>query len=874
MSPLILNITRIKIGFKNRLHILIILIFNTFLGNLNAQNKSKNEIVNDTVSTTKNQTPTPKEQLDDVVETNADHIRNDLPKKMTYLNKNAKISYQDMVINADYISIDWNTGNVFARGKLNEKGRVIEPVITEQGGKKYETDQFNFNYKSRQAIAYNARTEESEGIIVAEKTKKINDSIFYMRRGKYTTDEYFLQKKDTIADYYLLAPTIKLIKGKKKSQVITGPIQMYIEQVPTPLALPFGILPFSDKRSAGILIPSFGERQDVGFFLNGLGYYQPIGQHFDVKILADFFTKGSWNLRPEVNYKKNYRYSGNFSSEVGATVRGIKGLADYSKSSTYRIGWRHQQDAKANPYFTFSASVDIVSNRFYNNTINNNYIFNQSVLNTQQNSTLSATKRFLTLPITITSTASYSQNFADGTVNLRLPQMNVAINQFYLFRPKNGGVRQGLLENITVNTGFNFSNFVNNVKQENMFTSTMWNNMQTGLQNNIGLTTNTNLLRYFTFSVSASANNVLTNKYLTRAYNPLTNAVENTYHKSISGFSVFSASTSLQTTLYGMLNFKKGAFIEKVRHMMIPSIGLTYQPDFGEPRWGYFRQYYNAQGALTPYSIFDGGLFGSPSTGMIGALTYNISNNLEMKVRSKQDSVGVKKIKLFETLNVSGAYNFAAKSFKWSMINVSGQTSFMDGKLSLNSSLVIDPYKTTYDANGTGTRTEEFGGFNVQGFNVQLAVPLSESLFNKDQKKPSERYKSKGEIRYENYFFDDHGYAHFAQPWTLNLNANYAYTKGTTRFGNSVASLGLTGTLKLTPYWNISGSTNYDFITKELAYTRLGFHRDQRSFVIDFNWVPFGRYKVYDFFIGIKANILRDALKYRDRSFTDPTANF
>ncbi len=873
MSPLIINTKRIKIVFKNILQILIILIFNNFLAKLNAQNLPKNERVTTVVS--KNDTViTKNEELTDIVDFTSDFQRTEPPKKMTYLIKNAVVTYQDMKIMADYISINWSTGKVFARGREDENGKIIEPVITEQGGKKYETDYFDFNYKTKQAIAYNARTDESEGVIVAEKTKKVNDSIYFMRRGKYTTDEYFIKKKDTIADYYLLAPNIKLIKGKNKSQVITGPIQMYIERVPTPLALPFGILPFSDKRSAGILIPSFGEKQDVGFFLNGLGYYQPIGEHFDVKVLVDFFTKGSWNVRPEVNYKKNYRYSGNFNSEVGTTVRGIKGLDDYSKSSTYRIGWRHQQDSKANPYFNFSASVDIVSNKFYSNTINNNHIFNQRVLNTQQNSTISATKRFLTLPITITGAASYSQNFADNTVNLRLPQMNVAINQFYLFKPKNGVTREGLLENITVNTGLNFSNFVSNVKEQDMFKAKMWDNLQTGLQNNISLSTNTTIAKYFTFSLSAQANNVLTTKTLIRNYNPVTNELENVYNKKLAGFSTFSTSASLQTTLYGMLNFKKGAIIEKVRHMVIPSIGFTYQPDFGTPNWGYFRNYFNANGELTPYSIFDGGIFGSPSTGTVGAMTYSIGNNIEMKVRSKQDSTGIKKVKLFESLNLSGGYNFAAKEYKWSMINVSGQTSLFDGKVSLNSSLVIDPYETVYNDLGVGTRKENFGKFNLQGFNVQFAVPLSEAIFNKDKKKVEELYNTRGEIRNENYYFDDNNYAHFSQPWTLNLNANYAYTKGGTRFGNKVASVGVDGSIKLTPFWNINGSTHYDFITKKLAYTRLGFHRDQRSFIIDFNWVPFGQYKVYDFYIGIKANILRDALKYKDRSFTDPGAKF
>ncbi len=871
MTPVYLNIKRIKVGFKNRLLILIILIFNSFLAKTNAQNLSENKIVNDTIR--QSDTVMVKEEpLVDVVKTKAENIRNDIPKRMTYLSKKAQIIYQDMQIDADYISIDWDKGMIYARGETDEKGKIITPAIATQAGKSYEYNEVNFNYKTKQAIAYNARTEESEGVIVAQKTKKYNDSVFFMRRGLYTTDEYFLKKKDTLADYHLLAPNIKLLKGKNKSSVVTGPVQMYIEQVPTPLIMPFAILPFSDKRSAGILIPSFGERQDVGFFLNNFGYYQPIGEHFDFKVLFDIYTKGSWGVRPEVNYTKKYKFSGNFSGDLGTTVRGIKGLDDYSKSQTFRLSWRHTQDTKANPLFNFSASVDVVSSKFYNNTINNNYIFNQNVLNTQQNSSLSITKRFLNLPVTITGAARYSQNFATGNADLRLPEMNVSIAQFYLFKPKNV-VREGLLENINVNTGFNLTNFVTTTESE-IFRKAMWEKMQSGLTNNLALGTNTTIAKYFTFSLGANATSALTTKTLTKKYNPVTNVVDEITNKNVAGYSTFSTSASLQTILYGTKLFKKGSFIEGIRHMVTPSLGFTYSPDFGDTKFGYFRNYYDANGALTPYSIFEDGIVGSPSSGMVGSLGFNIGNNIEMKVRSKKDSTGVKKLKIFESLNISGNYNFAAKSHPWSVFNINGQTSLFDNKLSINSSLVIDPYEIVFlPGSTTGTRTENFGHFNIQGFNVQLSYPLSEAIFGEPEDL-SKTYKQKGEIRNEVYYFDDDDYARFTQPWSLNINANYGYTRTNTQFGTKVASIGLDGSIKLTPYWDINGSTHYDVISKELAYTRIGFSRDQRSFTINFNWVPFGQYKVYDFFIGIKANILRDALKYKDRSFTQPNAPF
>ncbi len=862
----------VNTGFKNILQILIILIFNNFLAVLNAQNLPQNKIVNDTIP--KSDTILlKKEQLEAVVKTKADNIRNDIPKKMTYLNKNAQVTYQDMIIDADYISIDWDKSLIFARGELDSLGRTKVPAAATQGGKKYEYDQFTYNIKTRQAIAFNARTEESEGVIVAQKTKKYNDSVFFMRNGKYTTDDYFIKKKDTAADYYLLAPNIKLIKGKEKSQVITGPIQLYIEEVPTPLIMPFAILPFSDKRSAGILIPSFGEREDVGFFLNSLGYYQPIGDHFDLKILTDIYTKGSWNLRPEMNYKKNYKYTGSFSADIGTTVRGIKGLSDYSKTGTYRIAWRHQQDSKANPFLTFAASVDVVSNKFYNNTVNNNYAFNQNNLNAQQNSSVSIVKRFLTLPITLTGTSSYSQNFSTGLADLKLPVLNVAINQFYLLKPKTG-IRQGLLENITVNTGLNLNNFVQTTEDE-LFKKEMFDKMQTGLKNNIGLGTNTTIAKYFTFSLSANIDNALTTKTLTRKYNPLTNNVDDILNKKIAGYSSFSTSASLQTVLYGMLNFKKDSKIQAIRHMMTPQIGFNYSPDFSAPGFGYYKTYSNDRGEMTPYSIFDRGIIGTPNSGLVQAMSFSITNNIEMKVKTKNDSIGTKKIKIFESLNFNTNYNFAAPKYKWSMFTFSGQTTLFD-KMNINTSLVLEPYKILFaPGEDLGIRTENFGNFSIQGFNAQLSYPLSSEIFTgKEKVDLGKKYNKKGEIRNENYYFDDDDYSRFQQPWTLNINAQYSYTRNLTRFGNKMASVGLDASVKLSPFWNINGNLYYDVITKQIANTRLGFSRDQRSFTINFNWIPYGQYKVYDFFIGIKANILRDALKFKDRSFTQPNAPF
>lgn len=601
-----------------------------------------------------------------------------------------------------------------------------------------------------------------------------------------------------------------------------------------------------------------------------MGYYQPLGQHWDLKILGDYYTKGSWNIRPEVSYRKKYRYSGSFRAEIGTTVRGIKGLDNYFKTGTYRISWSHQQDLKANPLLQLSASVDVVSNRFYNNTINNVHIFNQNVLNAQQNSSISLTKRFLNLPITLTGNVTYSQNFSTRLIDLRLPSLNVSVNQFYLFKPKDG-IRSGLLENINVNTKFDFRNQVS-APQEELFTKAMWDKMQTGAKNTTSISTTTTFLKYFNISLSASADNVITNKTIRKSYNPITNSVENSDKKSFSGFSTFNTSASVQTTLYGMLKFGKNSKIQAIRHMFTPSIGFSYTPDFSSESWGYYQKYYDATGNAIPYSIFEGGIYGTPSSGLSRSITFSFNNNIEMKVKSKTDSTGVRKIKLFENIGVNFSYNAAAPSFKWSNININAQNAFFNNKLSLNYNASFDPYKIHFTPNSDiGTRQDKLGAFRLQYFSLGANFSLHDILASKKEKK---KYTTRGQAMLEPYQFDENNYARFDQNWTLNVTTNYSYNNSSRRFGESSASVGLNGSLRLTPYWNITGSAHYDIVNKSIAYSRLGFSRDQRSFTINFNWVPIGQYKVYDFYIGIKANILSDAMKYKTQSFPQSESSF
>ncbi len=858
-------------GFKNTFLILNILIFNLIFSQKKENITLKNK---DTLRIMKKDTIVHKSgSLVSIVFSKADSTRSDLPNKMSFLKKNAIVKYDDIEINADYISIDWGNSLVFARGELDSLGKVKTPAIANQGGKKYEYDSFSYNLKTKVAIAYNARTEESEGVIVAEKTKKLNDSIYYMRNAKYTTDEYFLKKKDTVADYYLKAPLLKLIKGKKSTKLVSGKIQMYIEDMPTPLMLPFAILPFSAKRSAGILIPSFGENQATGFYLQGLGYYQPLGERADLKILFDYSTKGSYAFHPEVNYKKKYRYSGNFNPDFSTTVNGIYGLDSYNKSNQFRILWKHQQDQLANPYFKFIASIDIVNSRsFYNRSVSNNYILNNNILNTRQSSSLSFVKNFRNLPMNLSANFLYNQNFSTGEVDMTLPQINLNFNQFYLFKPKSG-VREGLLENINVMTSIKGINRII-TKEEELFKNDMFKKIQSAVQNDISINTNTNLFKYFTFSVSANVNNVASNKTAYKTYDFVQGKLLSEQRNQLAGFSTFSTAASLQTILYGMLKFGKNSPVQAIRHMVIPSISFNYTPDFASPAFGYYSSYQDQLNQATYYSRFEGNPFGSPSQGLSQSISLSINNNLEMKIKSAKDSTGVKKIKIFENLSINANYNFAANSFKLSPITFSGQTSFYNNKINLNFGFVIDPYKISNADNPTlAQKIDQIGAFRVSSFNAQFTLPISNLIFGKPVEY-SKVYKKRGEIMNENYYFDDDNYAAFSQDWNLNLNTNYLYTNNINSPNNHVATVGMQGNLKLSPHWNISGNGNLDLVTKKMAFGRFTLSRNLRSFQFAFNWSPFGMYKVYDFAISIKANILKDTVKYNERSFNQSNSSF
>ena len=826
--------------------------------------KEDTEIINDSVHIE----VAKEERLEDILVYDSDDQVHRWKNKMSYLLRNAVIRYTDMEINADYIEINWDTGDVFADGKRDSIGMITEPTIFKQAGNEYEQHSFKFNFKTKIGVAYNVRIKEGEGVLIGGIVKKANDSIMYVKGADYTTDTYFIDKKTNEPDYVLRTSRAKYIDGENKS-MITGPINMRIYDVPTPLTLPFSYIPLGENRSAGIIIPSFGERTDVGFYLEGGGFYLPIGEYLDLSVTGELYTKGSWGTHVNSTYRKRYKFRGSFRFDYENRITGIKGLDNYNHMTNYRLNWNHSQDPKANPNLIFSANVNMSSSQYFRQSINNTNIINGDVYTNSTSSSVSVNKTFPNSPFSLSVVASHHQNnnHSSGepaSMQFVLPQLTFNMSRIYPFAPK-AGSKKGLIKNLAV--GYNM-NLVNNINtnEDDAFTSRMWDEAKNGARHRFDFTTGATLGSYFPVSFNASYDEVWYMKTYEKEFDAAENQVITRDINGFDSYRTFNMGMSISTNLYGtFISKKEDAMIKGIRHVISPTVGLSYRPNFGSDEWGYYDYYRGADGRKVLYSRFEGGVFGAPSTGESAALNFGLRNNLEMKVRSKTDSTGYDKIKIFEYLDITSSYNMAAEEFKLSPIGVSGMTRLFNQKLNLQFRASFDPYKIRFeDGMDSGTRINKLGAMRLTNYSVNFGYSFDNNTFGKGF--DSNKYNRRGDVRNENFYFDEYDYAHFSIPWRLGLDFTHNYSRGTMKKGTNTTVVAISASVSPSPYWSLSTSTSYDFRSKKLSEARISFNRDLRSFTLNFSWVPFGMYKTWDFFIGIKANILKDAVKYDDRA--------
>ncbi|TNJ46618.1 LPS-assembly protein LptD [Tamlana fucoidanivorans] len=826
-----------------------------------------------------------KELLENVVDYHADdYTKFNQKEHKLYLYNLARIEYGDMKIEAGDITIDYNKNTVYAKGIVDSTGAYEQKPVFSQGSNVVEPDSILFNTETKKALIYNSQTEQGDGTVIASITKKENDSVYFIKNAKYTTAE---DLEDP--DYYIKLRKAKVVPGKK---IVTGLANIFIYDVPTPVGLPFGFFPQSETQTSGIILPTFGEQNDRGYFLQNGGYYFAISDYVDLTALGDYYTNGSYALRMESTYAKRYRFRGNFGFRYENLIVSERGFPDYANSTIYNLRWSHSQDSKANPSSRFSASVNLGSSKYYQLSQNNSNVGNR--LNNNLSSSISYSKTFSGEPqVNYSLTATHSQNTQTQVINMTLPTFQGSVGRMYPFAAKDGS-KKGIFQNI---------NFQYNVRGENRIQTTdslffkkeMFDDAKAGFQHTIPLTTNFKVFKHFSISAGTSYNEVWTFKTIEKAYNPIAETEVVTDINGFDAFRTYNFSTSLGTTVYGMFNFEKegkDSKIKAIRHVMRPSVSYNINPSFSK----YYDSYevIDADGTTrseVEYTRFEGGIFGTPNKTFSSSVGLSLSNNFEAKVRDKDSTATeAKKIILLNNLNFSTAYNIAGDSLQWSPVRMSGGTQFFDNKLSINFGATLDPYALDNNNNRIDKFNIENGGslFRLTSGNLTASWSLS----NKNKKKGDEdddrlEENLRGGGRADDLFgvSDDYSNQQMGKkkddkdkppselykhkiPWSLRLA--YAVNYSNNRRQNEISSHSLmfSGDIELTDKWSIGGSSGYDFKNFGFTPTQLRFERDLMSWRMNFSWTPFGPWKQWNFFIGIKSSLLQD-LKYEKRRQQD-----
>ncbi|MFC0604395.1 putative LPS assembly protein LptD [Winogradskyella pulchriflava] len=807
----------------------------------------------------------------------------------------AQVLYDDMEITSGVIVIDYSKNLVYA-GRIKDSTGYSQKPVFKQGANVIEPDSIIFNTDSRKAIIFNSVTEQSGGTVIAERTKRENDSVYFISRGKFTTSENLEDP-----EYYILMNKAKIVPNKK---IVTGMSQMYIYDVPTPIAIPFAYFPMSKKQTSGIIFPSFGEDtgNDRGYFLQNGGYYFAISDYIDLAVLGDYYTNGSYGLRLESNYAMRYKFRGNMSFRYENLLNSERGFPDFSQSTIYNIRWSHSQDAKANPNSRFSASVNLGSSQYYQQSVNQ--INQANFLNNTLASSVSYSKTFQGEPsVNLSLTATHSQNTNTESINLTLPTMQASMSRVYPFAPKSGA-KKGAIQNINFQLNTRGEYRINTT--DSLFgKSEMFDDAKAGMRHSIPVTTNFKIFNHFSVSTNANFEETWTLKTVRR--NDIFDD-ETSEPIEINGFDRFltyNFGASIGTTVYGMYNFEKEGKdpkIQAIRHVMRPSISYSISPAFDQ----YYETYdiIDADGTTSDvvrkveYTRFENSLFGTPSNNYSSSVGIALGNNIEAKVRSRDSTeTEPEKIFLLNNLNFSTSYNLAADSLNWSPVRVTGGTQILKKKMNINFGMTLDPYALDSNNNVINKFNIDNGGslFRLTSANLNISYNLSNETFSKDddgdkKNEEEERRAATSNSRTDDLFGktedfadkrlgdndrnkdkekeDNNEFYTYKMPWSVRLAyvANYSNTRRQDEITSH--SLMFSGDVEISPRWSIGASSGYDFLGKGFTYTQLRFERDLLSWRMNFTWVPFSTRSSWNFFIGIKSNLLKD-LKYDQRRQPD-----
>lgn len=818
--------------------------------------------------------------LDKVKYTAKQYVRINRKESKLYLYDGAELYYQDIELKAGIIVLDYVKNEVTAGRISDSLGLLVQNPFFKQINNEIHPDSLRFNFDTQKALIWNSKSAQNGMNIYAAFTKKENDSVYYIKDAKVTTGG---ELEDS--DYYF-----RIRKGKMVPQgkIVTGFTNMYIADVPTPLALPFAYFPSSQKQQSGFLFPTIGESNNRGYYLQNGGYYLPLSEYFDIALTGDYYSNGSYGFRTDSKYRLMYNFSGSFSMRFENLISGEKGIPGYSKSTVFNVRWNHSKDPKSSPNSNFSASVNFGSSDYFRESVNQ--LNSPNFLNNTLSSSVAYSKRIPGTPsINLSMNANMSQNSNTKSVNLTLPTFQGSMDRIYPLQPKDRP-KKGLIQNINFQYSTRAENRIS-TSEEDLFTSKMFENAKSGVQHSIPLSTNFNILKHFNMSASMNYREVWQPK--TVKYNDYDPLIDGIVKDTINGFSAFrtySYGIGMGTTIYGTVNFEEGKKIRSIRHTVRPSLSYSSAPSFDQ----YYDEYIiDAAGNTKEYTRFESGLYGSPSRGLSKSMGISLSNNFEAKIVDPDTSkVDLKKIQLIKNLNFSTSYNFVAEEFKWSPVRVTSGVDLFNKKMVINIGATMD----IYALNEENIRISEFnisnGGalFRITSANLSTGYNFSNKTFSKDNEEEEEKEdendpfgffeNSSGGGRPDDLFGDTIGMGNEVNreeetdeeqikypsyrtelPWTLRFAYSLTYNNSRRQSEFSNNSLMVTGDIELTPKWKVGGSSGFDFKNHGFTYTQLRFNRDLDSWRLDFSWVPFSSRASWNFFIGIKSGLLSD-IKY------------
>ena len=821
------------------------------------------------------------------------------PTKQVRLYGNAKVKYENMNLESDKVRMALDSSLVHATGSADTTGKLTGSPVFTMGSDKYESDTMSFNFKTKRGFINNVYTEQEDGFLSSQHSKRDSSGVLYLEHGRYTTCDA------PHPDFYIALSRAKVRPGK---DVVFGPAYLVVADVPLPLAIPYGFFPFTKSYSSGFIMPSYGDESARGFYLRDGGYYFAINDKWDLKLLGEIYTKGSWGLSAASNYRKRYRYNGSFFFSYQNTKNGDKGMPDYSEQTSFKIQWRHRQDSKANPFSSLSASVNFATTSYERDNLNSMYN-PQSYTQSLRTSSVSWTTNFSSLGMTLSGTTNLSQNMRDSTISLQLPDLNVSVSRFYPFKRKKMAGKERWYEKISMSYTGHLSNSIN-TKEDLLFKSNLIKDWSNGMQHNIPINANFTVLKYINVNPSFNfTDRMYTNKVMKSWDEATQTEVADTTYGFYNVYN-WSMSLSASTKVYGFwLPSRKifGDKIQAIRHVLTPQVSFSYAPDFGASRYGYYATYQktDADGNVTlqEYSPYTGSLFGVPGKGKTGNISFDLSNNIEMKVKSDKDSTGFRKISIIDELGLSMGYNMAAKERPWSDLSMRIRLKWWKN-YTFNMTAVFATYAYELSENGTpyvGTHTEysrgRFGRFQgmSQNFSFTLTPEKLKKLFSGgDKDDDDDDYRDNDDTGVETNIDDDminaqrgarkqsagkaetdeDGYMKFSMPWSLTVGYGVTMRENTAGKFNTESmrypykftqTLNFSGNVRLSDGWNISFSSGYDFEEHDISMTTASLQRDLHCFNMSCS-VVLAPYTSYNFSFRCNAATLTDALKYDKRS--------